>query len=148
MLPDRRSTPETRTKRRGSWLRRLERVDAPKLGAGVRRTELAGVGVADGGRLLEKLVADSCCRSELRTNGDVLEEERIEQVSSETEGSQSESAEKPRRRSPKGGVSRRGSEGNRGTLYGVFTVSERRKNRGRTTVGQNLTGFNETGRLR
>ena len=108
-------------------------MDAPKLGVGVQRAELARVGVADGGRLPEKLVADSCCRSELKTNGDVSEEERIEQVSSETEGSRLESAEKPRRRSPKGGVSQRGSEGNRGTLYGVFTVSERRKNRGRTS---------------
>ena len=108
-------------------------MDAPKLGAGVRRAELAGVGVADGERLPEKLVADSCCRSELKTNGDVSEEERMERVSSETKGSRSESAEKPRRRSPKGGVSQRGSEGNRGTLYGVFTASERQKNRGRTS---------------
>ena len=108
-------------------------MDAPKLGTGVRRAELTGVGVTDGGCLPEKLVADSCCRSELRTNGDVSEE-RIERVSSETEGSRLESVEKPRRRLPKGGVSRRGSEGNQGTLYGVFTASERQKNRGRTTL--------------
>ena len=107
-------------------------MDAPKLGAGVRRAELAGVGVADGGHLLEKLVADSCCRSELRTNGDVSEEWCIGQVRPEIRGSQSENVENPQRRLLKGGLSWRGPEVFRDALYAMFPASERYKNRGRT----------------